>query len=148
MKFGSNYIPEEHIIVKTKYSFIFTNLRPFLPYHILVSPISQKQFLSDLSKEEYIDLFECVRLSLKSLSLYGTSFTVSCQDGKEAGQSVSHVHIHIVPRNKNDLENNDLIYAKGALDIIRSDRTFEEMAEEALLLRKDFSKFFTHCDDN
>ncbi|WUR04177.1 bis(5'-adenosyl)-triphosphatase [Vairimorpha necatrix] len=142
MKFGVFDIPEEHIIVKTEHCFVFTNLRPFLPYHILVSPKSIKPNLSDLSNEEYSDLFDCVRRCLKALKSYGSSFTVSCQDGKEAGQSVPHVHIHIVPRNINDIEDNDRIYSKGALDIVRSDRTFEEMAEETTKLRKDFSKYF------
>lgn len=142
MKFGSFTIPEEHVISKTKFSYIYTNLRPFLPYHILVSPISCKPFLSDLTIEEYSDLFECVRLCLIGLKNYGTSFTISIQDGKEAGQSVPHVHVHIIPRNENDLIDNDMIYAKGALDIIREDRSFEEMADEVKILRKDFDILF------
>ncbi|EQB60221.1 diadenosine tetraphosphate hydrolase [Vairimorpha apis BRL 01] len=142
MMFGEFDIPNEHIIIKTKYCFVFTNLRPFLKYHILVSPIAKKQFLVELSEDEYVDLFLTVKLCLKSLSNFGTSFTVSIQDGAEAGQSVPHVHVHIVPRNKNDIENNDLIYAKGALDIKRNDRSFEEMKKETYMLRKEFKKYF------
>lgn len=142
MEFGPHIIPNDHIIVKTNLCFVFTNLRPFLPYHILVSPIAKKQFLSDLADEEYSDLFLTVKLCLKSLSKFGTSFTVSIQDGVEAGQSVPHVHVHILPRNKNDIENNDLIYAKGALDIKREDRSFDEMKEETMFLKKEFQKYF------
>lgn len=32
------------------------------------------------------------------------------QDGPQAGQTVPHVHIHIVPRKGGDFENNDEIY--------------------------------------
>jgi len=32
------------------------------------------------------------------------------QDGPQAGQSVPHVHIHILPRKNGDFENNDDIY--------------------------------------
>ena len=32
------------------------------------------------------------------------------QDGPQAGQTVAHVHIHVIPRKKGDFENNDEIY--------------------------------------
>ena len=32
------------------------------------------------------------------------------QDGVAAGQSVPHVHVHILPRRANDYENNDDVY--------------------------------------
>lgn len=32
------------------------------------------------------------------------------KDGPQAGQTVPHVHIHIIPRKKGDFENNDEIY--------------------------------------
>jgi bis(5'-adenosyl)-triphosphatase len=35
---------------------------------------------------------------------------VAVQDGKAAGQSVPHVHVHILPRIPHDLVNNDDIY--------------------------------------
>ena len=38
------------------------------------------------------------------------SYNVAVQDGKEAGQSVSHVHVHILPRIANDFVNNDDVY--------------------------------------
>lgn len=32
------------------------------------------------------------------------------QDGPQAGQTVPHVHIHVLPRKQGDFENNDEIY--------------------------------------
>jgi len=32
------------------------------------------------------------------------------QDGPKAGQTVPHVHVHILPRKDGDFENNDEIY--------------------------------------
>ncbi|RWW15879.1 hypothetical protein GW17_00020266 [Ensete ventricosum] len=63
-------------------------------------------------------------------------------DGPQAGQTVPHVHIHILPRKKGDFEKNDEIYdaidlkekelkEKLDLDKERKDRTPEEMTREA-----------------
>lgn len=35
---------------------------------------------------------------------------MNSQDGPQAGQTVAHVHIHILPRKAGDFENNDDIY--------------------------------------
>lgn len=142
MNFGEHLIPKEHIIIQTEYTFIFTNIRPFLPYHILVSPIRICQHLADLDIKELNDLFKCVQMASKALKPFGNDFTISLQDGPAAGQTVNHVHIHVIPRNMNDIENNDLVYAKGALDYSRRTRTFEEMAKEANFLRTILEKTF------
>lgn len=68
------------------------------------------------------------------------------QDGPEAGQTVPHVHIHILPRKVGDFERNDIVYdliedkerelkKKLDLDKERMDRTAGEMAKEADELR-------------
>jgi hypothetical protein len=41
------------------------------------------------------------------------------QDGPQAGQTVAHVHIHLIPRRKGDFEKNDEIYdaVRGTVSI-------------------------------
>ncbi|KAL5720742.1 bis(5'-adenosyl)-triphosphatase [Ranunculus cassubicifolius] len=79
-----------------------------------------------------------------------SSLTLTIQDGPQAGQTVPHVHIHIIPRKGGDFKNNDEIYdvldekeaeLKQALDldIERKDRTADEMAQEAEEYRKLFA---------
>ncbi|MFS7964577.1 putative histidine triad (HIT) protein [Helianthus anomalus] len=69
------------------------------------------------------------------------------KDGPHAGQSVPHVHIHILPRKEGDFVNNDEIYdaidakekelkKKLDLDKERKDRSMEERAQEAAEYRK------------
>lgn len=38
------------------------------------------------------------------------SSTYVIQDGKDAGQTIEHVHVHIIPRKKGDFERNNDIY--------------------------------------
>jgi len=39
-----------------------------------------------------------------------TSLTLVIQDGKDAGQTVEHVHVHVLPRKGGDFPNNDDVY--------------------------------------
>ena len=52
--------------------------------------------------------------------------SVAIQDGKDAGQTVSHVHFHIVPRPK---------YGVLSVDANSPDRNEEEMKNEAQYLK-------------
>ena len=99
-----------------------------------------------------------------------SSLTFAIQDGPAAGQTVPHVHIHVLPRRVDDFENNDEIYdaidsasaefstaaeshhqvnkeqkilAGEPLDLDkeRQPRTSEDMAAEASVLR---AKFVSH----
>ncbi|KAM0680809.1 hypothetical protein GINT2_001083 [Glugoides intestinalis] len=142
MNFGDFLIPDEHVVFKSQHSFVFVNIRPFLPYHLLVSPITRKDRISKLNHEEYIDLVSLVRLVTTKLDSLGESWSIVMQDGQEAGQTVKHVHFHLIPRKKGDLVRNNDIYEKLDVDVNRSNRSFEEMKEEAIFL----SKFFNESD--
>ena len=74
-----------------------------------------------------------------------TSSTLAIQDGPLAGQTVPHVHVHVLPRKEGDFARNDDIYdelekwrgeaGSNALDDDRPPRSAEEMAAEANTLR-------------
>jgi len=34
-----------------------------------------------------------------------TAFNIGINDGKDAGQSIHHLHVHLIPRRKGDMEN-------------------------------------------
>jgi bis(5'-adenosyl)-triphosphatase len=112
MDFAENKINDYEIIFKTELSFAFMNHRPFLPYHILVSPIRIVSRYKDLTQDESSDLAACIKKLVKGLKTLGTAWNVNLQDGKEAGQTVSHVHWHLLARNAGDHVKNNVVYYK------------------------------------
>jgi len=82
---------------------------------VLVSPRRVTPRLCDLTQAEISDLFLTVqRVGRMVERVYNaTSLNVAIQDGPDAGQSVPHVHTHIIPRRDADLDDRgggDAIY--------------------------------------
>lgn len=108
---------------------------------------------AELTSEEVSDLWNLAQDVGKKVERYfeADSLTLCIQDGRSAGQTVPHVHIHCLPRRQNDFENNDEVYTQIEqtstervnkqldLDVERKDRTPQEMAEEAACLRALFT---------
>jgi len=113
-KFGSFNVTSQ-VFYHTRLSFALVNLKPLLPGHVLVSPIRAVPRYSGLSSAEISDLFLTVgRVSRVVERVYkATGLNIAIQDGPDAGQSVPHVHVHIIPRGKGDLDDrggSDAIY--------------------------------------
>ena len=88
------------------------NLKPLLPGHILVCPQRILPRLSDLTRDEISDLFNTVTRIQRTLTrLYkADAFNVAVQDGEAAGQSVPHVHCHVIPRTFEDPGGGDKVH--------------------------------------
>lgn len=101
VKFGKFDIPSSQVfyISPSNLSIALVNLRPLCPGHVLVTSRRVVQHLRELTAEEYDDLWLTVRLVQAMVEqFHGTlGSTIGCQDGKDAGQSVPHVHVHILP---------------------------------------------------
>ncbi|UNI21808.1 Bis(5'-adenosyl)-triphosphatase [Purpureocillium takamizusanense] len=142
IRFGPFEVTKQVFCV-TPLSFALVNLKPIVPGHVLVCPLAPHRRLTDLSPAETADLFTTVQLIQRVLaqnyfptdenlegrgqggdpsssssslsSLVGGSFTVAVQDGPDAGQTVPHVHVHVIPRAKGDLgDAMDEIYVRMA----------------------------------
>ena len=117
LTFATRPIAKGEIFYVTNLSFAFTNLKPVVPGHVLVAPKKVVSRLSELSPEEIADLFVAAEFVGKIVAAEhpeSDALTVTVQDGKSAGQTVPHVHVHVMPRNPNDIFNsknkNDDIY--------------------------------------
>ena len=82
------------------------NIAPVLPGHSLVIPVKHYTSIMELSNQELFDFFETARTTVRILmKAFNTdSFDWSIQEKPEAGQTVDHLHLHIVPRLKDDLK--------------------------------------------
>ncbi|XP_029446308.1 bis(5'-adenosyl)-triphosphatase [Rhinatrema bivittatum] len=146
LRFGPNLIKPSVVFLRTEFSFALVNRRPVLPGHVLVCPLRPAPRFSDLSSREVADLFATAQrvAAVVERHFSGTSLTISLQDGPEAGQSVEHVHVHVLPRRAGDFPRNDSVYEKleerdeGNKDSPWTWRSEEAMAAEAAELRKYF----------
>ena len=81
---------------------------PVTKHHTLIAPHRHVPDFFDLNKDELKDLSETLkkeRLSLLNLDKEISGFNVGVNAGKDAGQSIMHCHIHLIPRRKGDIEN-------------------------------------------
>ena len=61
----------------------------------------------DLNKNEIIELDEVIKYQKKELMNLDkniSGFNIGTNIGKDAGQSIMHCHIHLIPRRKGDVE--------------------------------------------
>lgn len=92
-----------------------------------------------MDPEETADLFMVARHVGAKLETHygGTALNFGIQDGIDAGQSVKHVHLHILPRRPGDFKK-DEVYDKlenHDKDESVERRSDEEMNAEAAVLR-------------
>lgn len=77
-----------------------------------MSPVRVVKRFCELTEEEVADLFTSTQKIARVVEkAYGaTSLSIAIQDGPDAGQTVEHVHVHVLPRKKGDFEHNDDVY--------------------------------------
>jgi histidine triad (HIT) family protein len=87
---------------ETKHSVSFLDAFPLATGHVLIIPKNHHQKIQDMSIEENTDLFSLVHQMISNVDKITGSTLVAIHNGKDAGQEIPHVHIHLVPRSKGD----------------------------------------------
>uniref|UniRef100_A0A1I8AMZ5 Nitrilase and fragile histidine triad fusion protein NitFhit n=1 Tax=Steinernema glaseri TaxID=37863 RepID=A0A1I8AMZ5_9BILA len=137
--FGEHVISKDTIFYRSELSYAFVNHKPVVEGHVLVAPINKVERLTDLTDEETADLFIVAKRVQKMLEKAHktNSSTVAVQDGPCAGQTVKHVHVHIVPRTEGDFKGDDIYEELSKHDKKeREPRPHQHMKEEAELYAK------------
>ncbi|MFA6466482.1 MAG: HIT family protein [Patescibacteria group bacterium] len=95
---------KSRVIFEDNLVMVFPTNIPITPGHLLICPkrhISKIDALSDEELKAIKDLI--VRLKNTLAKTFGAEgFNVALNEGQSAGQSIDHLHIHIVPRKAGD----------------------------------------------
>jgi len=96
------------ILKQLKYFFIIRDTAyPVTEHHTLIITNRHVSDFFELSDEENIELNQILKdqkKELKDLDSNISGFNVGVNIGKDAGQSIMHCHIHLIPRRKGDVE--------------------------------------------
>jgi histidine triad (HIT) family protein len=92
------------IIGQTERAIAFLDAFPLAAGHTLVIPKSHYSKIQDMNRQYSSATFDLLwQISSAVEKAVGFSATtIAIHNGKEAGQDIPHVHIHIIPRHTND----------------------------------------------
>ena len=96
------------IIKSTKFFFIIRDTAyPVTKHHTLIITNRHVSSYFDLDKDEIEELDKVIKQQKKELINLDSGisgFNIGVNIGEDAGQSIMHCHIHLIPRRKGDVE--------------------------------------------
>jgi histidine triad (HIT) family protein len=93
-----------NIIIENENAVAFLDAFPLAKGHALVIPkahYSKIQELDENTSQSVFNLLWKITHPIEKATHVNSS-TIAIHNGKEAGQEIPHVHIHIIPRNRGD----------------------------------------------
>jgi histidine triad (HIT) family protein len=95
---------QAYIVKETERFLAFLDIHPHAPGHSLIIPKEHFVNLFDLPEnygEEFVKITK-ETMNLLAKAFETENFTLGINNGPLAGQAVLHLHLHIMPRFKND----------------------------------------------
>ena len=99
---------KQKIIYSTESMYVVKDSYPVTKLHTLIIPHRHVSNFFDLNDSELGDLSKILKKEKQLLSKLDnkiSAFNVGVNVGKDAGQSIMHCHIHLIPRRKGDIKN-------------------------------------------
>ena len=97
-------LPESRFVFSSEYGFVIRDAYPISPGHALVIPRRHVGSLFELplsEQAELLALLDKARTELEG-SCRPDGYNIGINDGPAAGQTVPHLHIHLIPRYRGD----------------------------------------------
>lgn len=101
-----NIIGKKLLIDISKYWVVFEDEYPVSPGHCLIVPNRHVESILELTTDELKALYEVIvdiRHYIK-ITRNPDGFNIGVNEGRAAGQTVPHLHIHVIPRYNGDME--------------------------------------------
>jgi histidine triad (HIT) family protein len=129
---------QERLIIENDLAFTFPTRTPIVPGHTLICPKRPVKTWDELEDDEIdaiFDLRKKLRQAMKEV-FDAEGFNYAWNEEEIGGQSVPHVHLHILPRKEGDAgiveyEPRKFLYRPGVRDISPE----EELTDVSKLLR-------------
>jgi ATP adenylyltransferase len=102
------HMEASRIILENELCFAIHDKYPVSPHHTLIVPKRHISEFFDLHQPEINAVYALLRearAKVQQLDGRVTGFNIGVNVGEDAGQTVSHAHIHLIPRYKGDVEN-------------------------------------------
>lgn len=102
--------------------------RPLTPGHALLVTRRHVASWFDATRDEQADLFESIAIARRAIEeAHGVveGYSIGIEDGAAAGQSVSHLHLHVIPRRNSEHATATLRRGVDGLHALQVDRVGE-----------------------
>lgn len=98
--FCNKNIIDKQKLFETEHEYVIYNIRPANKGQCLVVPKRHVNNIRELSDEEATSMFRTVRLVSSKLKRYlnPEGFNYGFNEGEYTGQTIEHLHFHIMPR--------------------------------------------------
>ena len=95
----------EKIVAQNAHTFTVRDTLPVSPGHTLILPKRHIASIFEATKEEVAALWAAVQQAKSELlkEFAPDGFNIGINDGLASGQTILHLHIHIIPRYKGDM---------------------------------------------
>jgi len=90
------------IITETENSIAFLDAFPVSRGHTLVIPKNHYEKVQDMTDIDNNDLFDTVHNVISKVDKLTGSTLLAIHNGKDSGQEIPHVHVHLIPRELDD----------------------------------------------
>jgi len=90
------------IIAETKKSIAFLDAFPLSRGHTLVIPKCHYEKVQDMTDMDSTDLFNTVHKVISKVDKLTGATLLAIHNGKDSGQEIPHVHVHLIPRQSSD----------------------------------------------
>lgn len=98
---------KEEIIAESENFFSMYDENPVNPGHIIIISKKHTPSLLGLDKAEFADLYTLLSAAKDIIEkqYHPDGYNIGINDGSAAGQTVFHLHVHVIPRYQGDVQN-------------------------------------------